>query len=82
MQGLVSPFFTAAINQNRSLFHELAVALGGTLHYLDPAAMQRNIMAMQTVASKHELPLSIAFARKANKALAFIDTAREAGIGV
>ena len=82
MAGIVSPFFRAAFDNERGLFYELAAAFGGPLHYLDPSAMRSNIDAFQAVAARHALPLSIAFAKKANKALAFADTAREAGISL
>lgn len=82
LRGLLSPFFTAALDTDRALFHELSTAFGGPLHYLDPQAMHRNIAAFRAVADKHAQPLSIAFAKKANKAIAFADVAREAGIHV
>jgi diaminopimelate decarboxylase len=50
------------------------------LHH--PAPFVRNVRALQQVASDRDVDLEVLFARKADKALIYVDTARELGIGV
>ena len=50
------------------------------LHH--PAPFVRNVRALQQVASDRDIDLEVLFARKADKALIYVDTARDLGIGV
>jgi diaminopimelate decarboxylase len=55
---------------------------GSPLNVLDTDAMERNARELQGAAAAHGVDLRIFFARKANKALAFVDRARSLGLGV
>ena len=55
---------------------------GSPLNILDPASMARNAQELEEAADRFRVALKIFFARKANKALAFVDAARERGLGV
>ena len=55
---------------------------GSPLNLLDPTAFARNAGELQWEADRVGADLAIFFARKANKALAFVDEARRIGLGV
>jgi diaminopimelate decarboxylase len=55
---------------------------GSPLNLLDPAPMARNAAELRDAARAVGLDLGIYFARKANKALGFVDEARRLGLGV
>ncbi len=55
---------------------------GSPLNLLDPAPMARNAAELRDAARACGLDLGIHFARKANKALGFVDAARRLGLGV
>ncbi len=55
---------------------------GSPLNLLAPSGMERNAAALQAVAAKEGVDFQIFFARKANKALGFVDEARRLGLGV
>jgi diaminopimelate decarboxylase len=50
------------------------------LHHMDP--FLRNARALQAAAAEAQLELGVFFARKANKCLAFVKAAQDAGFGV
>ena len=55
---------------------------GSPVNVLDPAPLARNAAALTDAAAAAGLDLGIYFARKANKALAFVDAAHALGLGV
>ncbi len=55
---------------------------GSPLNLIDPTPMARNAAELRGAAAGAGLDLGIHFARKANKALALVDAARELGLGV
>ena len=55
---------------------------GSPVNVLDPAPLARNAAALADAAAAAGLDLGIYFARKANKALAFVDAAHALGLGV
>jgi diaminopimelate decarboxylase len=55
---------------------------GSPLNLLDPHPMRENARQLSAVAAAARLDFRIFFARKANKALAFVDEAIKLGIGV
>ena len=61
---------------------ELIERHGSPLNILDPAPMLRNARELDDAAERFGVELKIFFARKANKALAFVEAAREHGLGV
>jgi diaminopimelate decarboxylase len=61
---------------------ELVERHGSPLNILDPAPMARNAQELEDAAERFGVALRIFFARKANKALAFVDAARGRGLGV
>jgi len=54
---------------------------GSPVNVLDPGPMERNVEELRS-AVPHDLTLRVFFARKSNKALAFVDEARRLGLGV
>jgi diaminopimelate decarboxylase len=61
---------------------ELIDRHGSPLNILDAAPMARNARELEDVAERFGVDLRLFFARKANKALVFVDAAREHGLGV
>jgi diaminopimelate decarboxylase len=55
---------------------------GSPLNLIDPAPLARNAAELQGVAGDLGVELQIYFARKANKALAFVDEAHREGLGI
>lgn len=55
---------------------------GSPVNLLDPFPMARNAAELVTAAAGFDIDLGIYFARKANKALAFVDEARRIGLGI
>ncbi|HEY1479609.1 MAG TPA: hypothetical protein VGF46_06245 [Gaiellales bacterium] len=55
---------------------------GSPLNVLDDGPLGRNAAELQSAAATHGIELAIYLARKANKALTFVDEARRLGLGV
>ena len=55
---------------------------GSPLNVLDPSPLARNAAELQDAAARVGVELAVYLARKANKALAFVDEARRLGLGV
>ncbi len=55
---------------------------GSPLHVHHPGPFERNVQRLRDVAASRGVRLEILFARKADKALVYVDTARRVGIGV
>jgi diaminopimelate decarboxylase len=55
---------------------------GSPLNVLDAAPLGRNADELRLVAEAHGVELAVFFARKANKALTFVDEARRLGLGI
>ena len=55
---------------------------GSPLNVLDPGPLGRHAAELQDVATAHGIRLDVYFARKANKALTFVDEANRLGLGV
>ena len=55
---------------------------GSPLNVLEPGPMGRNAAELRDAAAAHGLTLGVYFARKANKALAFVDEAARLGLGI
>lgn len=55
---------------------------GSPINVLDPSPMARNAADLRDAAAAHGIELGIHFARKANKALAFVDEATRLGLGI
>jgi diaminopimelate decarboxylase len=55
---------------------------GSPLNVIDPGPLERNAGELRRAAAAHGVELEIFFARKANKALAFVDEARRLGLGI
>lgn len=65
-----------------SLVNEWLDLHGSPLNIIDPGPMARNAAELEVVGRRFEIDFRIYFARKANKALALVDAARELGLGV
>jgi diaminopimelate decarboxylase len=61
---------------------ELMRAHGSPVNLIDTRPMARNAAELMRAASLAGVPLTIHFARKANKALALVDEARRLGLGI
>ncbi|MGC0365588.1 diaminopimelate decarboxylase [Rhodococcus sp. 27YEA15] len=55
---------------------------GSPLNVLHPGALARNAAELVDAAATADVDLRVFFARKANKALTFVDAAKDAGLGV
>jgi diaminopimelate decarboxylase len=55
---------------------------GSPLNLHHPGPFERNVARLRDVAASRDVRLEILFARKADKALAYVDAARRLGIGV
>jgi diaminopimelate decarboxylase len=55
---------------------------GSPLNILDPSPLARNAQELKEAAARFGIDFKVFFARKANKALAFVDAAIEHGLGV
>jgi diaminopimelate decarboxylase len=64
------------------LLAELLELHGSPINILDPRPMVDNVAELQGVAAQLVVDLRIYFARKANKALVFVDEAKRLGLGV
>ncbi|MER8097655.1 Y4yA family PLP-dependent enzyme [Streptomyces goshikiensis] len=64
------------------LLPELAYAFGGPFHFLLPDAFDANLAAMRRVWEEAGVDGFVYFAKKANKAAAFVERAAAAGAGV
>ena len=65
-----------------ALLAEWLSTYGSPLNVLDPTPVGRNARELQRVAGTAGVDLAIHLARKANKALSFVDEARRLGLGV
>ena len=61
---------------------ELIAEHGSPINLIHTVAMSRNAAELRGAASAHGIDMRIFFARKANKALAFVDEAASIGLGV
>lgn len=61
---------------------ELLREHGSPVNVLDPGPMERNITELVEAGADHGVPVQVFFARKANKALGFVDRVRSLGHGV
>ncbi|AUY48482.1 Y4yA family PLP-dependent enzyme [Streptomyces sp. CB01881] len=64
------------------LLQELAHGLGGGFHYLLPERFDANLAAFRTALTEAGVSGKVYFAKKANKAAAFIERCARAGAGV
>ena len=67
---------------SRGLLSDWLDRHGSPLNVLDPAPLARNAGELAQAAAALGVELKIFFARKANKALTFVDEARRLGLGV
>ncbi len=81
LTGLLDPWQVAALRRPQ-LLRRLVEEHGSPLNLLHPAPFRRNAVVLAAAARRAGLELGIYFARKANKAIVFVDEARRAGLGV
>ena len=55
---------------------------GSPVNALNPAPLRHNAQELLNAGASHDVETQVFFARKANKALCFVDAARDAGLGV
>jgi diaminopimelate decarboxylase len=81
LQGRLEPWMRELCDGPEHL-SELVEQHGSPLNVLDPAPLGRNASELTRAADEAGVDMKVFFARKANKALAFVDRARELGLGV
>ncbi|MFF2661895.1 Y4yA family PLP-dependent enzyme [Kitasatospora sp. NPDC058032] len=64
------------------LLHDLAHALGGPFHYVLPERFDTNLAAFRTALDEASVEGKVYFAKKANKAAAFVERCARTGAGV
>lgn len=68
--------------EDAEVLHATVTELGSPLHVHRPQPLVRNARALEAVATQRGVELRLLFARKANKALCYVDAARDAGLGI
>ena len=68
--------------ENRPRLQALTAEFGAPLNIQSADPFQRNITALTECVDDFDLPFLPMFARKANKCLTYVDTARDMGIGI
>lgn len=81
LDGRLEPWQSALCSDPASV-RDLVAEHGSPLNLLDPAPMARNAGRLTRAAEAAGVRLRIYLARKANKALAFVDAATRLGLGV
>ena len=81
LEASLEPWQVALCGRPAQL-RELVDTHGSPLNLHDTGPFDRNVARLQTVAATRRVELEILFARKADKALAYVDRARALGIGV
>lgn len=79
--GRLEPWMTAALADHEAL-ERLLDEHGSPVNLLDTDAFSRNLAELTEVGSRRDLPVLVHFARKANKALGFVEAAFAVGAGV
>lgn len=81
VEARLEPWQVALCGQPERL-QVLVNTYGSPVNVHSTGPFDRNVAQLQAVAAARQVPLEILFARKADKALAYVDRARELGIGV
>lgn len=81
VEARLEPWQVALCGQPERL-QDLVHTYGSPVNVHSTGPFDRNVAQLQAVAAARQVPLEILFARKADKALAYIDRARELRIGV
>ena len=74
--------WAAELTADPAACRELLAEFGSPVNVLDPSPMLDNVTELVDAGAQMGVDTRIFFARKANKALAFVDTVRDAGHGV
>lgn len=77
----LEPWQVALCRQPERL-EDLVRTYGSPVNVHSTVPFDRNVARLQAVAAARQVPLEILFARKADKALVYVDRVRELGIGV
>ncbi|MFD7826760.1 Y4yA family PLP-dependent enzyme [Kitasatospora sp. NPDC059803] len=64
------------------LLHDLSHAFGGPFHFVLPERFDANLAAFRAALDEAEVEGTVYFAKKANKAAAFVERCAHAGVGV
>lgn len=81
LPGLLEPW-QIELAGNADKLAALVAEHGSPVNLINPKAMDRNARELSEAADARDVPLHIFFARKANKALSFVDRAAALGLGV
>jgi diaminopimelate decarboxylase len=81
LDGRVEPW-QEALAGDQDRLSELIATHGSPLNLLSPAPMRRNARELMAQAAERSVDMRLYFARKANKALCFVDQAQELGMGI
>lgn len=74
--------WAAELSADPAACRELIAEFGSPVNVLDPSPMPDNVSELVDAGAQMGVDTRIFFARKANKALVFVDTVRDAGHGV
>lgn len=81
LTGRTEPWQRDLLGQPANV-RRLLTEFGSPVNVLSPEPLARNVGDLRDAATAADVPLGIYFARKANKALCFVDEARRLGLGV
>ncbi len=81
LTGRLEPWMREAAD-NTDLLQDAVKEYGSPINLVQSTAMQRNCAELTGRGKKHGVDVRVFFARKANKALTFVEGARDAGHGV
>jgi diaminopimelate decarboxylase len=82
LPSLRHPWVEQLLNAHAPTLHELVEGLGSPLHLVFPAILGANIKSFQQAFTEAQVPGSVLFAKKANKAESFVRACSEHGIGI
>ena len=71
-----------ALLSDRDRLQDIVQTHGAPVNIQSDAPFRRNISALTSCVAEFDLPFLPMFARKANKCLTYVETARDAGIGI
>lgn len=81
VQARLEPWQVAVCAQPDQL-QRLVDSYGSPINLHHPGPFARNVAGLREVAAARNVALEVLFARKANKAMVYVDQARELGLGV
>ncbi|MFC5939711.1 alanine racemase [Corynebacterium choanae] len=81
LQARLAPWMQTLLDAPERL-REAVATYGSPINIVNPAALPACAAELVAAGRRHDVAVEIFFARKANKALSFVDAARDAGHGI